>query len=253
MGYVGYEHRTSAPAYDAQRPHLLKGRCVALGSAERAVVVDVGPWPLEERNYGMTWPASERYRLEAAPAGLALVQDLLNTLAAGKPREPDLLGDLTTAKNWIGEDLSTWARERDRPEPQVEINEHDLDELRVLRGELQDALRTPDRRGAEPALADLSALHSASAGLRMNRDSRVSIEPRGTGWRYIACLVLMEALEAQQTNVWNRLKICRNPRCSVAFFDRSRNNSGVWHSTRVCGNIENLRAHRARARARASD
>ncbi len=197
----------------------------------------------------MTWPASERYRLEAAPAGLALVQDLLNTLAAGKPREPDLLGDLTTAKNWIGEDLSTWARERDRPEPQVEINEHDLDELRVLRGELQDALRTPDRRGAEPALADLSALYSASAGLRMNRDSRVSIEPRGTGWRYIACLVLMEALEAQQTNVWNRLKICRNPRCSVAFFDRSRNNSGVWHSTRVCGNIENLRAHRARARA----
>jgi predicted RNA-binding Zn ribbon-like protein len=46
-----------------------------------------------------------------------------------------------------------------------------------------------------------------------------------------------------------RLKICRNPRCRVAFFDRSRNNSGVWRDVRTCGNAANLRAYRARQRA----
>jgi len=61
-------------------------------------------------------------------------------------------------------------------------------------------------------------------------------------------------LEGDRTalaDTWRRLKVCRNPRCQVAFFDRSRNNSGVWHSTKVCGNVENLRAHRARAKSSA--
>jgi len=35
----------------------------------------------------------------------------------------------------------------------------------------------------------------------------------------------------------------------VAFFDRSRNNSGVWHDVKFCGNAANLRAFRARQRA----
>jgi predicted RNA-binding Zn ribbon-like protein len=34
--------------------------------------------------------------------------------------------------------------------------------------------------------------------------------------------------------------------CSAAFFDRSRNNSRVWHDVNVCGNLANLHAHRAR-------
>jgi predicted RNA-binding Zn ribbon-like protein len=48
------------------------------------------------------------------------------------------------------------------------------------------------------------------------------------------------------------LKVCRNPRCRVAFYDRSRNNSGVWHDVRTCGNAANLRAHRERQRANLS-
>ncbi|MGV9881539.1 CGNR zinc finger domain-containing protein [Streptomyces sp. NPDC003006] len=45
-----------------------------------------------------------------------------------------------------------------------------------------------------------------------------------------------------------RLKTCRNPLCRVAFYDRSRNNSGVWHDVKTCGNAANLRAYRARRR-----
>jgi predicted RNA-binding Zn ribbon-like protein len=55
--------------------------------------------------------------------------------------------------------------------------------------------------------------------------------------------------EGQHAGTGHRLKTCRNPRCRVAFYDRSRNASGVWHSVRVCGNAINLRAHRERRRA----
>ena len=62
-------------------------------------------------------------------------------------------------------------------------------------------------------------------------------------------LVLAALLEGQQAGTARRLKTCRNPRCRVAFYDRSRNASGVWHSVRVCGNAINLRAHRERRRS----
>jgi predicted RNA-binding Zn ribbon-like protein len=39
--------------------------------------------------------------------------------------------------------------------------------------------------------------------------------------------------------------------CPCAFYDRSRNNSRVWHDVRTCGNVANLRASRARRRAAA--
>lgn len=73
--------------------------------------------------------------------------------------------------------------------------------------------------------------------------------PRGSGWRLLASLAAIEVFKAQQDGSWSRIKTCRNPRCAVAFFDRSRNNSGVWHDVKVCGNAANLRAYRARQRA----
>lgn len=75
------------------------------------------------------------------------------------------------------------------------------------------------------------------------------MEPRGTGWRRVAALALIEVFLAQQTGAWQRLKMCRNDRCGTMFFDRSRNISGVWHNVKICGNAANLRAYRARQRA----
>ena len=45
------------------------------------------------------------------------------------------------------------------------------------------------------------------------------------------------------------MKVCRNPECEVAFWDSSRNTSGVWHDGRTCGNVANLRESRARRSA----
>ncbi len=67
--------------------------------------------------------------------------------------------------------------------------------------------------------------------------------------RWLASAVWGEVLLAQRDGRWERLKVCRNPACPCAFYDRSRNNSRVWHDVHTCGNVANLRASRARRRA----
>jgi len=186
----------------------------------------------------MVWPASGRYQMDAAPAGLGFVHDLLNTIPAGRPRTRDLLAEVADAQPWLDEALASWATETGRQRPEVTLTERDLDQVRALRDELKGLLT-----GTE-ATHELS-----SASLRLDGSGRVVIEPRGSGARLVSSLVLIEMLTAQQADTWRRLKVCRNPRCQVAFYDRSRNNSGVWHATKICGNLENLRAHRARAKA----
>lgn len=201
----------------------------------------------------MVWSASTRYEVEPAPVGLALVHDLLNTVSAGRPRAADLLDGLADAQTWVDQALDCWARERGQVAARVPLAEGDLEELRGLRAELRRLLASRNDDGADAGdQVGAPAVHVAAAAVRMGRDGRAVLEPRGQGWRYVAALVLLEVFQAQQADSWRRLKICRNARCATAFFDRSRNNSGVWHSTKTCGNPENLRAHRARQRAHTS-
>ncbi|MFJ9098624.1 CGNR zinc finger domain-containing protein [Streptomyces sp. NPDC102405] len=199
----------------------------------------------------MAWSASTRYEVDPAPHGLALVHDLLNTIPAGRPRAADLLDDLGDAQTWVDQALGCWAEETAQVAAQVHLAESDLEELRGLRAELRRLVAS--RNGDAPQGVELDvapAVHVAAAALRMDREGRVVLEPRGQGWRYVAALVLLEVFQAQRADTWRRLKMCRNTRCTTAFYDRSRNNSGVWHSTKICGNLENLRAHRARQRVR---
>jgi hypothetical protein len=171
------------------------------------------------------WPATERYGLAPAEAGLALAQELINTKAAGG--RADLLADPAAAGEW-GRALG------------MPLTGRDLPRLRALRAAVAAAAGGPPARG-RPA---------GTAGLRLDpATGLVELEPRGTGARSIAAEVLTGILLAQRDGSWARLKLCRKPACAVAFYDRSRNNSGAWHDVRTCGNQANLRASRARRRA----
>ncbi|MET0864896.1 MAG: CGNR zinc finger domain-containing protein, partial [Nakamurella sp.] len=88
--------------------------------------------------------------------------------------------------------------------------------------------------------------------LQLSPTGQVSIEPTGAGWRLLTAMIWIEVYLAQQNGTWQRLKVCRNPICGSTFFDRSKNNSGVWHDVKVCGNAANLRASRARKRLAAT-
>lgn len=198
----------------------------------------------------MTWSATDRYGLEAAPGTLGLVQDLLNTVAGGAPREADLLADLTAAQEWADGAIRQWSAVTAQPAPSVVLDADGLAELRAFRDDLHRL--TKQRAGAEggvEAVTPVPILHSAAAALQLGEDGEVRLEARGTSWRRLASLVLAAAFEAQLADTRRRLKICREPRCGVAFYDRSRNNNGVWHDVKTCGNAANLRAYRARNRA----
>ncbi|EPD69464.1 CGNR zinc finger domain-containing protein [Streptomyces sp. HGB0020] len=192
----------------------------------------------------MSSNASERLGVAPAPGGLDAVQDFVNTGAADLP---DLLAGTATAERWFSSILAQ--RAGDDSQPSVVFTERDIHKLVNLRAGLRRTLR--DRgQGDEPAGWLVPA--GVAVGLRQAADGTVVVSPRGTGWRLVASLLLTESLLAQQKNLWPRLKVCRNPVCGAAFYDRSRNNIGVWHDVLVCGNAINLRTSRARRRAAAT-
>jgi predicted RNA-binding Zn ribbon-like protein len=181
--------------------------------------------------------ATARFSVEAAPDGLALAQELLNTASVGS--YPDLLADVDAAAGWmaaagVGVDRSTG---------ELRLTETDLVELRAFR----DDLRSLAHGSHEGPLS-----WAGTAALELGADGEVELRPSGAGASYVISQVLTVVFEAQQLDTWRRLKTCRNDRCQVAFYDRSRNNSGAWHNVKTCGNQANLRAHRARNREQTS-
>jgi predicted RNA-binding Zn ribbon-like protein len=192
----------------------------------------------------MSWRASARLGVREAPAGLALVQELLNTRAT-MSYGPDLLALPDDAQRWLTEALSTWSRTSGLPAPVLLLSATDMRSLRRLRSTFENVVLAGGRRqvldGALPP-ADVPV------SLVPDSDGWVRIVPSGRGTRWLASALWAEALLAQQAGLWQRLKLCHNVDCRAAFFDTSRNNSGVWHDVSTCGNTANLRAFRERRR-----
>jgi len=197
-----------------------------------------------------TYQATGRYGIASAPGALGLVQDLLNTVPAGRPQTTDLLADTSTAQEWLDSALAAWAAITQQLAPGVRLDEEDLVRLRDLRRALRDSVAPPYE--GQPGVVDRApVVESAYASLELDAAGSVTLSPRGGGLGCVIATLLLTLWHAQNSGNRQRLKLCRNPRCAVAFYDRSRNNSGVWHDVRTCGNAANLRAHRARQRGTA--
>src|SRR6266536_3667165 len=199
----------------------------------------------------MTWTATSRYGLALAPCGLALVQDFINTASADRPRKPDLLADPALANEWMAPALAKWASQWSAPVlDELDIGtltERDLTVLRRARAGLLASLRSRDFEDDSDAVAGLGDLEVAlEAGF--GPDGTVHFKPKGRGWKLLLGPVALEMRRAQDAELFARLKTCKNDLCRGAFYDRSRNNSGVWHDVHTCGNAANLRASRERRR-----
>ena len=168
--------------------------------------------------------ATARHGLAPAPPELRLTQELLNTAATGKQSPvQDLLSDLTTAQRWLDEILPDGPR----------LDAASLLELRDLRTSLQRLLR-----GQQAELV-------GSVMIKVDADRAVAT-PTEPGAAWLRSAIAAECLLARALGTWRRLKLCRNERCPVAFYDCSRNGSRVWHDVSTCGNVANVRAFRSR-------
>lgn len=184
------------------------------------------------------WSASDRFGLATAPGGVALVQDFLNTKAIED--HPDLLADPAPAQSWVTNAVRAWSTSRGVEVRPPTLTAADVTKLRALRATIA-GLITGDESGSP-------GIGSVPASFALSDNGEVRLDPVGSGWRWLASALWGEILLSQQTGTWRRLKQCHNTDCRSTFYDRSKNNSGVWHNVKVCGNAANLRASRARRR-----
>ena len=200
----------------------------------------------------MSHGSTERAGLQPAPEGLALVQDLLNTRAIG-PHGSDLLASVDLARRWLHEVLDARLVELGTPDSGAidpgaaelswvdELSDPDLRVLLELRSDLQRLVSGAGAPDTGPALV--------RTAMAVGPTGELALHPAGRALGWFVSAVWVQVYLAQQAGTWRRLKLCHNPPCGSAFYDRSKNNSGVWHDVRVCGNAVNLRASRARRRA----
>lgn len=182
--------------------------------------------------------------MREAPDGLALVQDLLNTRPMMR-YAADLLATVEDAHQWLTEAVATWSLVQGLPAPDLTPSPTDLRALRRLRSAFEEAILAA---GADSFGAGAPPPADVPVSLAPDPDGRVRMVPTGRGARWVASAVWSEALLSQQAGTWPRLKLCHNVQCRLAFYDNSRNNSGVWHDVSTCGNSANLRAFRQRRR-----
>jgi predicted RNA-binding Zn ribbon-like protein len=92
--------------------------------------------------------------------------------------------------------------------------------------------------------------HEGQPRIQVAPDGQVSLEAEAPAGRVAAGLLglLLIIRDAQANGSWDRLKLCGNPDCRWAFYDRSHSRRGAWCDMASCGNRlknRNLRARRA--------
>jgi hypothetical protein len=188
----------------------------------------------------ISWSASQRFGAVPAPGGLGLVHDFLNTIGV-ETYGPDLLEDTALAREWADGAVRTWSALRAVEVQPPTLDDADLAKLRALRTTIAKLVA-----GEKPD----DSVRLVSGNFSLSDTGDVRLEPAGSGWRWLASALWGEILLSQQHDTWRRLKTCHNHQCGSMFYDRSKNNSGVWCSVKTCGNAANLRASRARKRER---
>ena len=70
----------------------------------------------------------------------------------------------------------------------------------------------------------------------IDRAGQADLRPAGGGPDALIARLLADIATAQQIGTWRDLRICRRDVCRWAFYDASRNHSGVWCTMSICGN-----------------
>jgi len=195
---------------------------------------------------GMTLPSWASHLLhKLAPPPLLLVQAYVNTLALDL--HSDMLVPADEHRVWLG-DVGL----RDPRQPDLAA---DLELARAFRESLR-AMIARNTGGPPLTEAELRPLErvtsEAAPRLEVTANCQVELECGEDGQRLVDGLagLLLTIRDAQADGSWERMKLCGNPDCFWAFYDRSHSRQGAWCDMASCGNrLKNrsLRARRAQA------
>jgi len=176
-----------------------------------------------------------------APGPLGLVQAFVNT--------EDIDADVDRLSTPA--ELASWLEEQGL-EGGPATNARDLTRVLTLRAALREALAAnahahgPGEAGA----AALLTLAGRDVPLRVAGSATGPVlKAAGTGIDAALGRILAAAVTAVADGTWPRLKVCRNDACRWAYWDTSRNRSGIWCTMAICGNRAKGRAFRQRGRS----
>jgi predicted RNA-binding Zn ribbon-like protein len=176
-----------------------------------------------------------------APMPLLLVQGFVNTRDLDE--DTDLLVDPDSTRRWL---IAAGLLDR-----AAGLGSSELEFVREVRDSIRSLIEAGDRSrhlgGPSDGVKRLAATHRAR--LTIGDDGDVVLEnARNEDLGDALFELLLIVYRAQQDGTWSRLKVCGNPDCQWAFFDRSRNQQGSWCDMAVCGNRLKNRQLRARRR-----
>ena len=166
-------------------------------------------------------------RPAAASGQLGLVQSFLNTF------------DL---------DSGAWLVESRLASPGTKFDDDDLCRLSDVRNALHDLVAANGSAGLQRrAVTTLNeAARRVRLGVRLHPVDGYRLVAEGVGVDRPIGELLMAVTASMAAGNWNRLKVCANETCQLAFYDSSRNRSGRWCSMATCGNRMKGRAYRQR-------
>jgi len=165
-----------------------------------------------------------------------VVQDFLNT--ADIESESDLVA--TPAA------LAAWLRAKGLLPGAATVDAGEHARVLELRELLRDALEAATHgEGAPGTDARLDGI-AATVPLRVRFGREARLEPAMANDAPALGPILATVYDALRDDGLARLKVCRNEACRWAFYDTSRNHSGVWCSMAICGNRQKGRLYRRR-------
>jgi predicted RNA-binding Zn ribbon-like protein len=177
---------------------------------------------------------------QESPHELDLVIDFVNTL------------DLEEGTDGLAtpDGLRSWLVERQMlSSPATVVSESDREGAVRLREALR-SLMLANNGGAhhDDAWRELELVaRSGELGAHFDAAGSLRLTPDAGGLAGALARLVVPVAHATSNATWQRVKACRAPDCNWAFYDRSRNRSGVWCEMAVCGNRTKVRAYRQRA------
>jgi predicted RNA-binding Zn ribbon-like protein len=175
----------------------------------------------------------------AVPAELALIKAFLNSvdIEEGSDRFETVAS------------LRDWLLERGLPEAQTPITDREREDLVNLREAIREVVAA--HGAAIPAAAHAvlaTAARAAPLVVAIDGAGRADLRPIGRGIDAVVARLLADIASAQRLGTWSDLRICRRDVCRWAFYDASRNHSGVWCTMSICGNrVKSARLRRRRS------
>ena len=182
-------------------------------------------------------PASDAARRPPAPGRLELLRTFVNTV------------DLESGVDQLAsaEMLAVWLGERGLLARGAKLGVADRATAIAFREAVREVLEgNAGHADASRALTRLDEI-AARVPLVVRMGDRPQLEPvREAGVDLAIGRFLAIIYEAVTEGTWARLKVCRDDVCRWAFYDSSRNRSGVWCTMAICGNRTKGRLFRRR-------